>query len=875
MSELRQFQTAAPPVQRTLDGARLEETPSIAQRGDGHARLAALEELLSHDAYERVPERVALWAEVVEILAKEPTLRTTLMVPEKLEELTEERKQQAQRGQCFYRTDNKGAKRVVLVKFPSGETHFYEGPKGAEHKVRAISGGETRFYKGGKGIERKVRVEWPGGQKQFFEGPKGAERKVRVEEPDGQKQFFEGPKGAEHNVRVEWPDGEKHFFKGPKGAEHMVRAVVPGGETRFYTGDQGAERNVRVEWPDGQKQFYEGEKGAERNVRVEWPDGSKHFFEPIDGVERRVCVALPTGETRFYKHDQGARRKVRVEWPDGKKQFYEGEKGAERKVRVEWPDGEKHFFQGDRGAERKVRVVFPDGEMRFYEGARGHEQCVRTAFPKGRADPDTYEAARRSRMDERETLAAPAAVARKMNGEHDGFKSKGRLRWIDDELRRQEQKQQERRLAGAAAAVRECVTEAIRNMPVMRQARLHDRMQVDRATTIQHAVRTWLCRRQHGATLCQSAWRGHCVRLLIRRQRAALEAARDEARAERQKIDKLRERNFKSDAAVDAQEQQLQKQRAWAREQRRLAKQTSLAEKAEAAREEAARLAREAQEALARQRKAKRDAAKVSGRVRCQPKLRANNLINLNKVNAHGRVALSSSDDDSQSTASAATSAKASQAISVAPTYVPTQTELPSMNSHARKRFALRRPEGMSLKQFNKLLKLALSKPDKKWAQPNQAGEMTTIILYENWKLYLDRQGQHIKTVVWKGEHGVESDTSEARASSSSSSSAPPTPPRALQHPVDAMIEMVHTEEAIRRSLEDHPVYFKSKASRSQEKRAQEDRDIPPAVPEMDEERLSEWLNARLQASLSAPRRVHAELSTRGDGRGCESGRES
>ena len=49
--------------------------------GCGHARLAELEVLLSHDQYEPVHGRVALWEEVVEILKANPVLRTTLIIP--------------------------------------------------------------------------------------------------------------------------------------------------------------------------------------------------------------------------------------------------------------------------------------------------------------------------------------------------------------------------------------------------------------------------------------------------------------------------------------------------------------------------------------------------------------------------------------------------------------------------------------------------------------------------------------------------------------------------------------------------------------------------------------------------------------------------
>ena len=50
--------------------------------GCGHSRLAELEDILSHDMYEPVHGRVALWGEVEMILQKNPELRTTLVIPD-------------------------------------------------------------------------------------------------------------------------------------------------------------------------------------------------------------------------------------------------------------------------------------------------------------------------------------------------------------------------------------------------------------------------------------------------------------------------------------------------------------------------------------------------------------------------------------------------------------------------------------------------------------------------------------------------------------------------------------------------------------------------------------------------------------------------
>ena len=75
-------------LQFTLSGKRLLQPPVLFLPGCGNVRLAALEETLSHDAYDPVPGRVALWSEVVGLLLANPTLRTTLHVPEAAEDGT-------------------------------------------------------------------------------------------------------------------------------------------------------------------------------------------------------------------------------------------------------------------------------------------------------------------------------------------------------------------------------------------------------------------------------------------------------------------------------------------------------------------------------------------------------------------------------------------------------------------------------------------------------------------------------------------------------------------------------------------------------------------------------------------------------------------
>ena len=55
----------------------------VAKPGD--ARLAQLEELLSHDEWEPVEGRVQLWAELVQLLLAKPELKTYLKVPAAIE----------------------------------------------------------------------------------------------------------------------------------------------------------------------------------------------------------------------------------------------------------------------------------------------------------------------------------------------------------------------------------------------------------------------------------------------------------------------------------------------------------------------------------------------------------------------------------------------------------------------------------------------------------------------------------------------------------------------------------------------------------------------------------------------------------------------
>ena len=53
--------------------------------GHGDARLAVLEQLLSHDEWEPVEGRVQLWAELEKLLLAKPELKTYLTVPTAIE----------------------------------------------------------------------------------------------------------------------------------------------------------------------------------------------------------------------------------------------------------------------------------------------------------------------------------------------------------------------------------------------------------------------------------------------------------------------------------------------------------------------------------------------------------------------------------------------------------------------------------------------------------------------------------------------------------------------------------------------------------------------------------------------------------------------
>ncbi|EOD31645.1 hypothetical protein EMIHUDRAFT_112701 [Emiliania huxleyi CCMP1516] len=180
----------------------------------------------------------------------------------------------------------------------------------------------------------------------FFEGERGAERRVRAVSADGTVVHLKGERGAERNVRTELPDGSVAYYEGDQGVERMVRMVHADGSTVVHLeGERGAERMVRTEMPGGMVKYCEGEKGAEKMVRME----------------------LPNGNVQYYEGEQDAERVVRMESANGNVQYYEGEQGAERVVRVVLADGAVVHCEGEQGAERKVRVEFANGNVQYYD----------------------------------------------------------------------------------------------------------------------------------------------------------------------------------------------------------------------------------------------------------------------------------------------------------------------------------------------------------------------------------------------------------------------------------------------------------------------------------------------------------------------------
>ncbi|MGZ0214251.1 MAG: hypothetical protein ACKVI4_17365, partial [Actinomycetales bacterium] len=72
----------AQPDQLTWLGPVLRLTAMLALPGCGDARLAELEELLSHDQWYPVDDREALWSELEQLLKARPDLRTHLHIPD-------------------------------------------------------------------------------------------------------------------------------------------------------------------------------------------------------------------------------------------------------------------------------------------------------------------------------------------------------------------------------------------------------------------------------------------------------------------------------------------------------------------------------------------------------------------------------------------------------------------------------------------------------------------------------------------------------------------------------------------------------------------------------------------------------------------------
>ena len=72
-------------VQRDFSGAVVKDVPLSAAA----QRLRTLEDILSHDQWDPVAGRDVLWQEVAALLAANPLLRTTLIVPAKPEEVVD------------------------------------------------------------------------------------------------------------------------------------------------------------------------------------------------------------------------------------------------------------------------------------------------------------------------------------------------------------------------------------------------------------------------------------------------------------------------------------------------------------------------------------------------------------------------------------------------------------------------------------------------------------------------------------------------------------------------------------------------------------------------------------------------------------------
>ena len=81
----RRYPPSAKFVQRDFSGAVVKDVPLSAAA----QRLRTLEDILSHDQWEPVEGRDVLWQEVVALLAANPLLRTTLIVPAKPEEVVD------------------------------------------------------------------------------------------------------------------------------------------------------------------------------------------------------------------------------------------------------------------------------------------------------------------------------------------------------------------------------------------------------------------------------------------------------------------------------------------------------------------------------------------------------------------------------------------------------------------------------------------------------------------------------------------------------------------------------------------------------------------------------------------------------------------
>ncbi|EOD29612.1 hypothetical protein EMIHUDRAFT_365780 [Emiliania huxleyi CCMP1516] len=169
----------------------------------------------------------------------------------------------------------------------------------AKLRMRLLRSGQVQHFEGERGAERLVRLKFASGQVQHFEGDAGAERKVRTVFADGAVAHYEGEKGAERVVRVVCASGSVQYYEDERGAERLVRKEFSSGEVKHFEGERGAERKVRAELANGQVHHYEGEQGAERKVRTEFASGTVKYYEGEKGAERKVRTVPADGQVQY------------------------------------------------------------------------------------------------------------------------------------------------------------------------------------------------------------------------------------------------------------------------------------------------------------------------------------------------------------------------------------------------------------------------------------------------------------------------------------------------------------------------------------------------------------------------------------------------